>query len=247
MFAKYSITMNFTSPLRLVNLTIACLIVTFTLTKAQTDHSLGNWNSLIIKGKLSSRLALMGETHVRSSTYDFKYDYFEVKGGISCSLTAKLTGLFGTGFYNSYQKGVFFESPAIQKEFRTWLELSLKQTYHRLNFDHRIRIEQRFIPKNYKNRFRYRLALAIPVNKPQLVAGSIFLALYDELWMPQYGPLIEKNRIYAGAGYRIKGNTSLQIGFMNDNTYKLDDHHTVMNYLQMMMIYDFTNLLKKHS
>lgn len=247
MFAKYSIIMNFPRPLRLLCLTIACLLNTCTLSIAQTDHNIGNWNSLIIKGKITPRLSLMGESNIRSSTYDLKYDYFEIKGGISCSLTTKLTGLFGTGFYNFYQKGGLFESPAVQKEFRTWLELSLKQTYHRFNFDHRIRIEQRFIPGNYKNRFRYRLALVIPVNKPQLVAGSIFLAVNDELWIPQYGPLIEKNRLYAGAGYRIKGNTSLQIGIVNDNDYKIDDHHSVTKYLQMMIIYDFTKLLKKHS
>lgn len=247
MFVNYLIDMHFTKRLFTIILINTCLLFIYNSCTAQTDHDLGNWNTLILKGKLSPRLSLIGEGQIRSSSYDLKYEYFEAKTAISCTLTKNLTGLFGTGFYNTYQTGGLLQTPAKQKEFRTWLELSLKQTFNRFYFDHRVRIEQRFIPENYKNRLKYRLGLMVPVNKSGMTLGSIYLTVNDELWIPQYGQFLEKNRFFIGIGYKMmNGNTTLQIGGINDTDYKLNSH-SVKNYLQLMLIYDFTNLVKKHT
>lgn len=244
MFASYLINMIYTGRLIALSLTTICLLNIYSLSNAQTNHRIGNWNTLILKAKISPKVSLINENQYRSYNYDLKYDYFEVKAGISYSFTKNLTGLFGTGFYNTYQTGGLFQTPARQKEFRTWFELNYKHVFSRFNFDHRVRIEQRFIPKNYKNRARYRFGIMVPVNKTELVQGCIYLAAYDEPWFPQYGPFIEKNRLYAGMGYKISGITTLQIGIMNDNDYNSAGHF-VKNYLQLMLIYDFTKLFKK--
>jgi len=220
-----------------------CLIIIYKHSNAQSDPSLGNWNSIIIRGKISPRFALMGEGNIRSANYDLKYDYFEVKTGISYPFAKNLTGLFGTGIYNTYQPGGLFQSTAKQKEFRTWLELSFKQVYNRFYFDHRARLEQRFIPKYYKNRFRYRFGVTLSVNRAELASGTIYLTVNDELWMPQYGPFIERNRFCAGTGYKINGNTAFQISHVSDTDYK-SGNHTIKNYLQLMLIYDISKLHK---
>ena len=211
---------------------------------AHIKSRLGNYNTLIFKAKISPKLSVFNENQLRSNNYDLKYDYFEVKVGISYAITKNFTGLFGTGFYNIYQAGGLFQTPARQKEFRTWFELNYKNAFSRLNFENRLRVEQRFIPQNYKNRFRYRFGLMVPVNKKELVQGSIYIAVNDELWLPQYGPLIEKNRFYAGIGYKFSRNTLFQMGCINDNDYK-SDGHSIKNFLQLMVIYDFTKLFKK--
>ena len=87
MFANYFIDMNFTRQLFTTILTTACLIATYSSSKAQTEQSIGNWNSIILKGKISPKWSLLGEGHIRSSNYDFKYDYFEIKSGIGYSIT----------------------------------------------------------------------------------------------------------------------------------------------------------------
>lgn len=245
MFANHLIEMNFTRRLFTAILTNICLVITYSSSNAQTDHSIGNWNSIILKGKISPRLSSMSEGHIRSSSYDFKYDYFEVKTGISYSITKNFIGLFGVGLYNTYQPGGFFQTPAQQKEFRTWQELTLKQIYKRFNFEHRARLEQRFIPENYKNRLKYRLGLIVPVNKAEMIQGSVYLTVADELFIPQYGPTVEKNRFFAGAGYKMNENATLQIGCVSDTDYKSHEY-SVKNYLQLMLIYDFTKLVKKH-
>ena len=247
MFAEYLTDMTFPKRLFPFILSTACLIGIHSSSNAQTDHSLGNWNAIFLKGKISPKLSLMGEGHIRSNDYNLKYDYYEVKAGISYSITKNLAGLVGTGLYNTYETGELFETPALQREFRTWLELNFKQVFKRLNIEHRGRLEQRFLPNNYKNRLKYRLALTLPVNKPTIVQGSIYLAVNDELFMPQHGVVVEKNRLYGGLGYKLNGNTALQVGCICDTDYK-SNSHTAKNFLQFALFYDFTNLVqKKHT
>jgi len=247
MFANYLIKMNFTRQLLASIFITTFFIGIYTASYAQADKGLGNWNIILIKGKISPRLSLFGEGHIRSSNYDFKYDYFEIKTGIGYSVSNNFAVFIGSGFFNTDEPGGFFKTPARQKEFRTWLELNLKQTFNRLNFEHRARLEQRFIGDDYKNRLKYRLGLLLPVNKAEMVQGSAYLAVNDELFVPQHGPrVVEKNRFYLGAGYKMNQNTALQIGCISDTDYK-SDGHSVKNYLQIMLLYDFTNLLKKHA
>lgn len=247
MFANYSYDMNFTRrPFSIILITILFIAI-YSSVSAQSDQSLGNWNSVLIKGKISSKWSLFGEGHIRSGNYNLKYNYFEIKSAIGYSITKNLTTLFGTGIFNTDLPGGFFRTPALQKELRTWLELNLKYSFNRFYFEHRIRLEQCFIGDIYKNRLKYRLGLLMPINKAELVYGSIYLAVVDELFIPQYGQrVVEKNRFYFGVGYKMNRNIALQIGCVNDTDYIFNGHY-VKNYLQLMLIYDFTNLIKKHT
>jgi len=246
MFANNLTDMNYTSRLFATIILTTIFISAYTTCDAQEDQSFGNWNAILIKGKISPQWSLYGEGHIRSSNYDLKYDYFEIKSSIGYRVTQNFMVLVGTGFFNTDEPGGFFRTPARQKEFRTWLELNLKQTFTRFYFEHRCRLEQRFLTNNYKNRFKYRLGLLLPVNKAELIGGSIYLAVNDEFFIPQYGvTVVEKNRLYLGMGYKMNPTASFQIGCVNDTDYKLSGH-VVINYLQLMLIYDFTNLLKKH-
>jgi len=244
MFVNYYTDMNFTRRLFITLILTTIFISIYANCQAQEDHSLGNWNSIILKRNISPKWSLLGEGHIRSNNYDLKYDYFEIKSAIGYSITKNLTGLFGTGFFNTDMPGEFFRTPALQRELRTWLEINLKQTFSRFNFEHRARLEQRFIGNNYKNRFKYRLGLLLPINKADMTKGSLYFATSDELFMPQHGPVVEKNRFYLGIGYKMNQNAALQIGCINDNDYK-SNIHSVKNYMQIMLIYDITKLGKK--
>ena len=229
-------------------LTTICLLNICNSVFAQSDNSLGNWDTFVVKGKISPGFSLFGEVQICSPKYNLKYEYFEVKSGFSYSFSHKLTGLIGTGIYDTYQPNEFFKTPVVKKEFRTWLEMTYKQLLGRVNLEHRVRIEQRFIPDNYKNRFRYRFATTLPVNKPQMVPGCFFLTVYDELWIPQYGDgsFLDKNRFYSGVGYKNNESTTFSIGCMSDTNYK-SGLVSYKKYLQISLIYDFSKLFEKHT
>lgn len=246
MFANYLADMNFTRRLFAAILLTAIFTGVYTSSDAQTDQPVGNWNSILIKGKTSPKWALYCEGNIRSNTFDLKYDYFEIKSAMGYAFTKNFTTYLGTGFFNSDEPGGFFQTPALQKEFRTWLELNLKQTFNRFNFEHRVRLEQRFIDCGYRNQLKYRFGIAFPINKAELVRNSIYLAINDELYIRQYGKFVDGKRLYFGTGYKMNDNTALQIGCVNDNDYT-PNGHSIKNYMQVLLIYDFANLFKKHA
>jgi len=225
-----------------------CFINISAISEAQPDHSLGDWQIVVLKGRFTPKWSILCEEQIRNnnSDYTLKYDYLESKAGIYYAISGNLWGAIGAGYFDKYTTGGFFHSPELQKEVRTWLELYYKFGQSRIIIDHRLRLEQRYMPQIYKNRVKYRLGFIAPLNKPQIKVNSLYLAVNDELFIPQYGPLIERNYFFAGAGYVLTGNMALQIGCLKDSNYQTGNH-TVKNYLQVILIYDFTNLMKKRT
>lgn len=207
---------------------------------AQNDNNLGSWNVFIIKDQISKKISFNGEFNFRSNTFHSTYDYCEYKVGLGYSFTKNFGIAVGTGGYNTSLTGSFLTTQPSQKEFRTWLDFLLKNSYKRLNFDHRGRIEQRFTNTGYKNRLRYRLTLIVPVNKPTLADKTFFLASSDELFFGQSNPCYEKNRFYVGAGYKLNENFTFHAGNMRQIDYK-KNNYVGKNYLQLMIIYNITN------
>lgn len=76
-------------------------------------------------------------------------------------------------------------------EHRIWQQLILTQRSGRFNFQHRYRLEQRWLEeveagpdgdpvttgRRYQNRARYRLFVAIPFSQPRMGPGAWFLGL----------------------------------------------------------------------
>lgn len=213
---------------------------------AQTDNSLGNWEILILKGNINKKFSFIGEFNIRNDDLISTYNYSEYKLGIGYALTRNFGILLGTGVYNNNHAGSFLTTTSSQKEYRTWFEMSLKQLYKRLYFEHRGRIEQRFTTSGYKNRLRYRLSLTIPITKPNLTEKTLFIASANEIFIGQNSPTYEKNRFYAGIGYKLNDNLSFQIGGLNQVDYKSDDNIRT-NYLQLLIICNLGHIkLDKH-
>lgn len=92
---------------------------------------------------------------------------------------------------------------------------------------HRFRYEQRFIEnQNFRTRYRYNFFLNIPLNKVVMEKNSIYLALYNELFINGQRnignghevELFDRNRFYAALGYMPFENLKIQLGWMNQST-----------------------------
>lgn len=207
---------------------------------AQIDKNIGNWDILVLKGKINKKFFFNSEFNIRSNNFHSTYDYCEYKIGLGYSITRNFGLAVGTGGYNSSLTGSFLTTQPSQKEYRTWLDLLLRNSYKRLNFDHRGRIEQRFTSIGFKARLRYRLTLTVPVTRPTLADKTFFLASSDELFFGQSHPNYEKNRFYAGAGYKLNENFTFHIGNMSQTDYK-SSSSSCKNYLQIMVVYNLTH------
>ena len=83
----------------------------------------------------------------------------------------------------AYIGGHQYDSPQSHpevEEHRIWQQLIVNDFIGRVKFEHRYRIEQRWVNKQYLNRFRYRLMLFVPVNK-QLCIFCLVIVLINHI------------------------------------------------------------------
>lgn len=103
-------------------------------------------------------------------------------------------------------------------EHRIWEQLILTNKIGRLFFEHRYRVEQRWISAAsdnlYLNRLRYRLLLNIPLNKAELLDNTVFLSFYDEIFLNVTETPFDQNRLYAALGYKFSKTFSVQTGYL---------------------------------
>jgi hypothetical protein len=103
------------------------------------------------------------------------------------------------------------------KENRIFEQFSLKSRWARSVFDHRYRLEQRWVKQagstTTTNRFRYRLQITAPLNRTSMVPGAHFINFYDEIFINLGKPReFDQNRLYVAYGHQFTPTSNLQVG-----------------------------------
>lgn len=146
-------------------------------------------------------------------------------------------------------------------EHRIWEQLILNQQAGRFYFNHRFRLEQRFIETkkkdaegvyqndgfNFRQRVRYRIQVSIPISRKEMIDNTLFIAFYDEIFV-NFGAgtqnHFDQNRLYAALGWRFNSNFNIQSGYLNQYILKSDGIHVENNHVfQLALFYniDFRN------
>lgn len=169
---------------------------------AQGDIQYRNWD---IGGDLEQLLLRGGLTYqVKNANIKFTLGY------------ANIT----TGAYGSDNSSV--------NENRIYQEALFPVRFgKRFYTNHRFRFEQRFNEnQDLRTRYRYNLFLNIALNKPAMEKKTIYLALYNEIFIngqreigdDRTVELFDRNRLYAALGYMISKDLQVQLGVMNQTT-----------------------------
>jgi hypothetical protein len=141
------------------------------------------------------------ELQTRSIEEFSKPDYYEVKGGIGYNIDKNNQPLIGLGRYGTYKDSKFY-----QEELRVWLQYIFSQKINKLKIDHRLRAEKRFFYYPQKDitdntsRFRYRMALTLPINKDKVEPNTVFVNAFDEIFVGPNAPTFKRNRVFGGFG-----------------------------------------------
>ena len=116
-----------------------------------------------------------------------------------------------------------FEEPAGEinsKEHRIFQQFILKNKVGEFRFEHRYRIEQRFIDfgptTDTQHRARYRLQVTLPLT------DVFFLNFYDELFINLQDEAFGQNRLYAALGLNITENSSVQLGYLKNHFSRIN-------------------------
>ena len=132
----------------------------------------GSWNIINTKLDLTEKWNLFGELQLRSLRFYDDFHYYEIKGGASFAISKASTISAGFGIFDTYSPGGNFKSPMVNDEWRSWIQFNMTQYEKRLKLEHRYRAEQRWTSDGFRNRFRYRINSALPLNNKKIEAGT---------------------------------------------------------------------------
>lgn len=183
---------------------------------AQPDE-LGAWYSYFGNQQLKkTKWNWHNEIQYRNFNKGGDLEQLLLRTGIGYNLTPGNNNLLiGYGFIHGrpYLKPGSDEKTTVD-EHRLFQQFTTKQSISRVNLQHRYRFEQRFLPDNFKLRFRYWLGATVPLNKATMDANAVYLTGYNEIFIHTAGNLFDRNRSFAGIGYVIKKDLRFDVGFM---------------------------------
>ncbi len=130
--------------------------------------------------------------------------------------------------YGNVTTGTYGSENLTTSEQRLYQEALFPVKFgNRFYTNHRLRYEQRFVEnQDFRTRYRYNLFLNIPLNKAEMDDKTLYLALYNEIFINGQRnvgngnsvEIFDRNRLYLAMGYIIKKGLKIQIGCMKQST-----------------------------
>ena len=193
----------------------------------QEDQT-GGWYMYFFNTTLNdSPWGIQGDLQHRNWNIAGDLEQLMLRGGLTYSpQNANIKFTLG---YGNITTGAFGSDNTTTAESRFYQEALFPVKFgNRFYTNHRFRYEQRFVEnQDFRTRFRYNLFLNIALNKANMEKNTIYLALYNELFMNGQRTIgngntvefFDRNRLYGAVGYVIQDGLKVQLGVMNQTTY----------------------------
>ena len=207
-------------------------ILSALILQAQTEDELGNWLMYFGANRVSDKLSIHTEVQYRNHTVTPEIEQLLLRTGLNYHISKSAFVTAGYAYITSYDFESEQSAPE-SKENRIWQQLIMTNVVGKVKFEHRYRIEQRWVNGDYRNRLRYRLMAFIPLGKPTIEPSTFFLGIYDEIFMNTEQVFFDRNRLYAALGYQFNKQTSVQVGYLNQRINAFGK-----NYLQFALIFN---------
>ena len=202
---------------------IVLLLLCWENTITAQTRGLGSWNLINVHYTYNQKWSAFGEAQLRSLKFYNDFHYYEYKGGVNYKAYPNLVLTLAMGSYQTYKEGGDFVLPKNNNEFRVWPQIVLTQSVAKLKIDQRYRAELRFTSNGYRNRFRYRTGVSYPFGKKRDGDKPFQVGLSNELFFTDKAPYFERNRILLNLNYKVSEHISLQLGYLNQFDYKIND------------------------
>jgi hypothetical protein len=192
----------------------------------QEDQT-GGWYMYFFNTTLNdSPWGIQGDLQHRNWNIAGDLEQLMLRGGLTYSpQNANIKFTLG---YGNITTGAFGSDNTTTAESRFYQEALFPVKFgNRFYTNHRFRYEQRFVEnQDFRTRYRYNLFLNIALNKANMEKNTIYLALYNELFMNGQRTIgngntvefFDRNRLYGAVGYVIQDGLKVQLGVMNQTT-----------------------------
>jgi hypothetical protein len=208
--------------------------------QTQVANQAISWYVLSSTVRFSDTFSVYGEIQPRLAGFATSMQQFQVRAALQYHV--KPTLFFGVGysFVETWQYGEFPVAAAFP-EHRMYEQAQGSHKLGRVEFHHRGRLEQRFLGRMTKDdtgtyqltsftgnqRIRYQLRVVVPLTRPKLLPRTLFLSVYDELFLRLASELpanntFDQNRISLSLGLQVTKEFSAQLGYLNQTLEKSD-------------------------
>lgn len=211
----------------------------FTFSCMAQQDGLGTWNIWNMRYVFNEKWSAFGEGQVRSLRFYHHFHYHEYKGGFTYEAYPMVRLTLAAGKYDTYREGGNFVRPKNSDEIRLWGQLVVLQRLGIIRIEHRYRTEMRFTTNGYRNRFRYRKEVVLPLDNRAKERQRFQLAVSDEIFFTDTPPYFERNRFLIALGYRWSERLMTQAGYLYQFDYKINDE-TGRDFLQIGCYLTFT-------
>lgn len=185
------------------------------------ESQTGNWFIYFGNQAISKKLNWHNEVQYRNYNFAGDLQQLLLRTGVGINLSENNNNLLlGYGFIRSANYVPGTEDKTSLDEHRIYQQFITRQSFGRVNLQHRYRLEERFLPDDFKLRFRYFLSVNVPVNKVKMEKGAVYASFYNEIFIQGESPLFDRNRVYGAIGYVLSKYLRAEIGFMSQRLEK---------------------------
>jgi hypothetical protein len=197
------------------HLSALILILNFTFLQAQKTDT-GNWFIYFGNQAIDKKWNWHNEVQYRNYNFAGDTQQLLLRTGVGYNLTDNNNNnlLLGYGYINSQNYVPDTDDKIHNNEHRIYQQFITRQNMGRINLQHRYRVEERFLQDDFQVRFRYFLALNVPVNKPKMEDNAFYISAYNEIFINAESPSFDRNRVYGALGYVINKNFRVEAGLM---------------------------------
>ena len=217
--------------------TSALILISSAAFSQSPQGTIGNWLMFFNQTRLNERWSIHAEAQYRSYEITPNTEQLLLRGGINYHIGNSAFASIGYAHVTNYAYDKDLLQGVQVAENRLWQQFLMRNTLGRISFEHRYRLEQRWLNGNqdlYLDRIRYLLRATIPINKSKIEAKTIFVSFYDEIFIHFNNKPFDRNRLYGAVGYQFTPLFNIQLGYLAQTV-----NTTTKSYLQIAV---FCNL-----
>ncbi|WP_222984513.1 DUF2490 domain-containing protein [Flagellimonas meishanensis] len=178
------------------------------------EEEFGIWYMYFGTNRVSEKLSVHSEGQFRYYEVPDNFNQLLLRTGLNYHIDANAMATGGYAYIKT--DGSFSEPEGAfdSREHRIFEQFILRNQVWKLLFEHRYRLEQRFLDfgptRDTQHRARYRIQVTLPLS------DKFFLNFYDELFVNLQDDLFGQNRLYGAVGLHLNKISSMQFGYLRN-------------------------------
>lgn len=179
------------------------------------ENELGSWHMYFGTNRISEKLSIHSEAQLRYYENGKNFNQLLLRTGLNHHIDSNAIATLGYGYIATDGTFEEFSGERDSREHRIFEQFILKNEVWKFNFEHRYRLEQRFLDfgdrTDTQHRARYRLQVTLPLS------AIFFLNFYDEIFLNLQNEVFGQNRLYGAFGANVTDNLSVQAGYLKNH------------------------------